>query len=265
MNLERRGSGSPVVLVHGVGSRLQVWAPVVDALSARHEVIAVDLPGFGASPLEAGVEPSVRGYARYLASAFADLGIAAPHVVGNSMGGGIALELGRAGVAARVTAFSPVGFWTPVERRWCQGVLRAAAAVCGRIRPALPRVLGTRAGRVAVTGLLVGHPTRLDPATTVADVHGVIDAPGLRPALTSFAGYDVRDPAQDWGALPDVPVTIAWGSRDHLLIHRTQSRRARAALPFAHHVTLRSAGHVPFNDDPAACAEVVLAPPSVRA
>jgi pimeloyl-ACP methyl ester carboxylesterase len=47
---EVRGTGEPLLLVHGTGSSLRVWDPLVERLAARRTVIAVDLPGFGASP-----------------------------------------------------------------------------------------------------------------------------------------------------------------------------------------------------------------------
>ncbi|HWU23168.1 MAG TPA: alpha/beta hydrolase, partial [Nocardioides sp.] len=65
-------------------------------------------------------------------------------------------------------------------------------------------------------------------------------------------------PTDDPGALPGIPVTIAWGTRDVVLLHRTQSARARAVLPFAQHVDLPHCGHLPFSDDPAACTRLVL-------
>jgi pimeloyl-ACP methyl ester carboxylesterase len=53
-------------------------------------------------------------------------------------------------------------------------------------------------------------------------------------------------------------VTIAWGTRDVVLVHRTQSARARKVFPFARHVDLPGCGHLPFSDEPAACARLVL-------
>ncbi|MFD1048194.1 alpha/beta fold hydrolase, partial [Kibdelosporangium lantanae] len=50
INYERRGSGTPLVLLHGIGHRWQAWEPVLDRLALHHDVIAVDLPGFGLSP-----------------------------------------------------------------------------------------------------------------------------------------------------------------------------------------------------------------------
>jgi len=76
-------------------------------------------------------------------------------------------------------------------------------------------------------------------------------------ARDSFASHRSTDaPA---GRLTEIPVTIAWGTRDHRLPHRTQSKRARAALPSARHISLVGCGHLPFHDDPARCADVVLA------
>lgn len=52
---ERKGAGAPLLLLHGIGHHLQAWHPVTDILAAEHDVIAVDLPGFGASePLPQG-------------------------------------------------------------------------------------------------------------------------------------------------------------------------------------------------------------------
>jgi pimeloyl-ACP methyl ester carboxylesterase len=87
---DSRGSGSPLVLLHGLGSRRAVWDPVVAALAREHRVIALDTPGFGASPA-ADVEPTVPAFAALLEAWFAEQRIERPHTVGNSMGGGIAL------------------------------------------------------------------------------------------------------------------------------------------------------------------------------
>ena len=77
-------------------------------------------------------------------------------------------------------------------------------------------------------------------------------APALQATLAAFASYIFGSPEQ----LRSTPVTIAWGNRDWLLPYHLQAPRARAMLPWAEHVTL-GAGHIPFFDDPAACAEVI--------
>ncbi|MBA3326938.1 MAG: alpha/beta fold hydrolase, partial [Solirubrobacterales bacterium] len=98
LNHTRCGRGEPLVLVHGLGSQWQVWRPVLERLAADREVVALDLPGFGGSaPLPN--EPTVAALARAVADLVAELGLDHPHVAGNSLGGAIALELARAGLA----------------------------------------------------------------------------------------------------------------------------------------------------------------------
>ncbi|MGW4632080.1 alpha/beta fold hydrolase [Nocardia sp. NPDC004415] len=252
----RRGNGPPIVLVHGLGSRWQVFAPVLDRLAADHEVIALDLPGFGDSPVEPGVRPGPRGYAEWLAGWLADLDIRDPHVVGSSMGGGIALELGRSGVARAVTAFAPVGCYGTAGLRWVQCLLtamRGAARVAG---PVLDRAVEYPAGRVALLSSMFGRPARVDPAAARTDLAGLAGAVSFAAARDDFGDYFLR-PGDDPGALPQIPVTIAWGTRDVVLTHRTQSVRARQALPFARHIDLPGCGHLPFADDPDACVRVI--------
>lgn len=257
ISFDRRGRGRPIVLVHGLGSRWQVFEPVLDELARHHETIAVDLPGFGGSASVRGVAPGPYGYAAWLTRWLAEQGIERPHVVGNSMGGGIALELGRAGVASAVTAFSPIGFWGAPGLRWTQAMLTGMRVFSTHLGPVVDRAADHRALRAPLLAGFFGHPTRVPAELLRADLAGLVDCSAFGPARDSFAGYHVR-PGDDPGALLDIPVTVAWGTRDVVLIHRTQSARARAALPFARHVDLPQCGHLPFHDDPGLCARVVL-------
>jgi pimeloyl-ACP methyl ester carboxylesterase len=253
LNYDRRGSGPPLLMIHGLGSRWQVFDPVLDELAKQRDVISVDLPGFGASAPDPAVEDSVPGYARRLAEFLRELGVERPEVCGNSMGGGIALELARLGVASRVVAFAPVGFWTALELRWCLGLLTAMRASARHLHRVVGRLVHYKAGRIALLNLFFGHPSRVTPEAAIADMAGLAGAAAFPAAARSMTRYDLRG-----GLDLDVPITVAWGSRDRVLIYRTQSARARAALPSARHETLRGCGHLPFNDDPKRCAALVL-------
>src|SRR4051812_5057883 len=104
----RTGGGEPLVLLHGLGSFRQAWDPVVPALSAVADVVAVDLPGFGASPpLSDGVEPSPAALALAVAQLLDELGLDTPHVAGNSLGGWVALELAAVRPVASLTLLAP--------------------------------------------------------------------------------------------------------------------------------------------------------------
>lgn len=135
---ERKGAGEPLLLLHGIGHHLQAWHPVTDILAAEYDVIAVDLPGFGVSePLPHGVPYDLGTVASALNALCAALGIERPHVAGNSLGGLLALEMGRVGLARSVTALSPAGFWSEGERRYAFTALRAMRAAPARC-PAPP-------------------------------------------------------------------------------------------------------------------------------
>ena len=258
---DRRGSGPPLVLIHGLGGRRQVWEPILGEVARHREVITLDLPGFGESPLwPAGTGGPVPGSVDHLAdlvAAFLDeLGLDRPEVGGSSLGGGIALELGRRGRAAAVTAFAPVGFWGPAGRRWCQTAVGAARRLSTVLDPALPHLLATRAGRTALCGAFYGHPGRLSPVDCRADARALAHARGFAAARRAFG---VRRPrvGADPGGLTAVPVTIAWGTRDAILPYHRQSARARTELPTARHVLLTGCGHLPFSDDPDGCARLL--------
>src|SRR4051794_39622459 len=96
LNHHREGSGEPLVLIHGVGSQWQVWSPLIPLLAPHRDVIALDLPGFGESPLlPGGVEPDPYALTDAVVQFLDELGLERPPVVGNSLGGLIALELAR--------------------------------------------------------------------------------------------------------------------------------------------------------------------------
>ena len=250
---DRSGAGAPLVLLHGIGHHRQGWRPVVERLDGNFDAIACDLPGFGRSPaLPDGVAPTIPAYADAFQGFFAQLGLDGPHVAGNSMGGAIGLELARRGLVASVTAFSPAGFWTPRERRFCQLSLSLVHALPEPLRPLVTAVVRTRPGRVALLAQNFGMPTRMPAADAVSALRDAWAAPAFAAALAAFDTYTFSDPDE----LRGVPVTVAWGNRDRLLLYGRQAPRARRALPWARHVTL-GAGHVPFFDDPAAVAEVI--------
>lgn len=250
MHHHRNGTGSPIVLIHGIGSRWQVWRPVLRRLEAERDVIALDLPGFGESA-PAPVPGSVPHLADRVAEFIDELGIAKPTIGGSSLGGGVALELARRGAARSVVAFSPVGFFGNAGAAWCRTVVGVARAGGVALGPALPKLFRTAAGRAALCGIFYGKPAALPPDECLADARALTAAEGFPAARRMLGGWRVSGP------IADVPVTIAWGDRDLVLPYR-QAGRARQVLPDARHVRLRGCGHLPFPDDPVTCARLLL-------
>jgi pimeloyl-ACP methyl ester carboxylesterase len=249
----RNGHGDPLVLIHGIGSRWQMWEPVIDRLVAHRDVIALDLPGFGASPMPPpGTPPGVDSLASLVAGFLAGLGVERPHVAGNSLGGLIALELARRGQVRSATAISPAGFANRPESVVARASLRVSVRLARRLERSADTLLATRPARQAALSLFFAHPARVSAAEAAASVRALAGAPWFDATLPT-----IRARAITGGEGITVPVTVAWGDRDRLLPPR-QARRAARAIPAARIVTLPSCGHVPTYDDPARVASVLL-------
>ncbi|MBO0851134.1 MAG: alpha/beta fold hydrolase [Pseudonocardia sp.] len=252
VNYERCGSGSPLVLLHGIGHRWQAWRPVLDRLAERHDVIAVDMPGFGLSPaLPPGAVYDVATSMDVLSEAFATLGLDRPHVAGNSLGGLLAVEAASRGLVASATALSPAGFWSARDRVRALATLRALRASALAPGFVTSMILDSPRLRARSLRVLYEHPERIDRLTALGDTAALRGSAAFRPTLRSGRRYA-------WaGVPPTVPLTIAWGERDRILPPR-QAQRAARLLPEAHHVMLPGCGHVPMIDDPALVATTIL-------
>ncbi|MEU0173572.1 alpha/beta fold hydrolase [Streptomyces massasporeus] len=253
LSYTRRGSGEPLLLLHGIGHHRQAWEPVIPALAAERDVIAVDLPGCGDSPaLPDGMAHDLPTMSTVLTALFGALEIDRPHVAGNSLGGLLALDLARARLVRSVTALSPAGFWNEAERRYAFTVLSTMRQIARRLPPPVVERLARPAlGRTLLTSTIYARPGRRSPEAVVAETLALANAQGFSETLRSGRTVQFTDD------IVGTPVTVAWGSRDRLLIPR-QGVRAKGVIPRARLVRLPGCGHVPMNDDPALVARVVL-------
>jgi pimeloyl-ACP methyl ester carboxylesterase len=225
----------------------------VDILATERDVIAVDLPGFGASPaLPDGLAYDLPTTNSVLGALFEALDLDRPHVAGNSLGGLLALELGREKLVRSVTALSPAGFWTEAERRYAFAVLLAMRGIAQRLpEPLVERLSRSAAGRTALTSTIYARPARRAPEAVVAETRALVGATGFAATLRAGATVQFTDD------LSGLPVTVAWGTRDRLLVRR-QGVRAKQLIPQARLIRLPGCGHCPMNDDPALVARVIL-------
>ncbi|MEU3619401.1 alpha/beta fold hydrolase [Streptomyces sp. NPDC002623] len=249
----RVGKGEPLLLLHGIGHHRQAWDPVVDILATERDVIAVDLPGFGVSPaLPDGLAYDLPTTAGVFGAFCEALELDRPHVAGNSLGGLLALELGREKLVRTVTALSPAGFWSEAERRYAFGVLLTMRQISRRMPlPLVERLASTAAGRTALTSTIYARPSRRSPEAVVAETLALAQATGFDQTLRAGATVRFTDD------LPGVPVTVGWGTRDWLLVRR-QGVRVKQIIPAARLVRLPGCGHCPMNDDPALVARLIL-------
>ncbi|MFF3615819.1 alpha/beta fold hydrolase [Streptomyces sp. NPDC002580] len=253
LSYARVGTGAPLLLLHGIGHHRQAWDPVIPILAAERDVISVDLPGFGESPaLPEGLAHDLATVVPVLGALCEALGVERPHVAGNSLGGLLALELGREKLVRSVTALSPAGFWSPVERRYAFGVLLAMRQAARRTPlPVIERLSRSAAGRTVLTSTIYARPGRRSPDAVVAETLALANAEAFTETLRAGTTVQFTDD------IPTLPVTVAWGTRDRLLVRR-QGVRAKQIIPRARLVRLPGCGHVPMNDDPALVARVIL-------
>ncbi len=128
--------------------------------------------------------------------------------------------------------------------------MRAARALA----PSADRFLRSGAARALAFGQMVAKPRRIPPHDAAESARALANAPWFDETLEALA-YPERFVG---GEHISVPVTIAWGERDRLLLPR-QARRAKRAIPSANLVVLTGCGHVPTYDDPEQVVTVLLA------
>lgn len=243
----------PLVLLHGLGGSRAVWRPVIDLLAERRDPVALDLPGFGGAPgLPGGTEPTAANLAAAIHRRCQELGVERPHVAGNSLGGWVALEMGRAGWVASVTAISPAGLW-----RRPLGPARVESQRWGRrLRPLVSLALHSRRARERMLATFAARPDRI-PAEEGRDlILGWIDAGGYDGANRAMRTH-VFEPA----GYPEIPVTLAWGELDRLVAPPRPERRPAGAR----YLVVPGVGHTPTWDDPELIARVLLEGSSVPA
>lgn len=241
------------MLVHGIGSRWQMWEPVIDRLAEHHEVIALDLPGFGASAMPPpGTPPGIASQIALVADFLAQLGLERPHVAGNSMGGLLALEMAGRGLVRSATALSPAGFASRTEMAYGRASLWLSVRLARGLAGHADTLFATAAGRKLGLSLFLAHPERLTAAEAAENTRALARAPWFDETLPALRAYHFPEDEEI-----HVPVTIAWGAKDRLLLPR-QARRAAAAIPRARVLLLEGCGHVPTWDDPEQVARVIL-------
>jgi pimeloyl-ACP methyl ester carboxylesterase len=237
----------PLVFVHGLGGLWQNWLLNIPAFMGRHRCVALDLPGFGGSELPAG-PISIQAYGRVVDALCRELGVEAPVVVGNSMGGFVAAELALA-FPTRVTRLvlvSAAGVSTEYLRRepllTLARVWTAAAAHAGARsetvlrRPRLRRLL---------LQAVVRYPERLSAALATQLGAGA-GREGFVPALEALLSYSFRE------RLPEiaVPTLIVWGRNDMLVPVGDAARFERLIGAGARKVIFEDTGHLSMLERP---------------
>jgi pimeloyl-ACP methyl ester carboxylesterase len=247
------GEGQPIVFVHGLSGSWPNWLEQLPVLAREHRVLALDLPGFGHSPMPSG-EISIPAYARLIDALLQRRGIDAAAVVGNSMGGFIGAELAisfpqRVERLVLVSAAGVSTHGTPGRIRAMAGLRRLETLIGGTAAWVAARSdAATRRPRLreATLKLVVRYPSRLPAALAAEQVRGGGTA-GFFDALGAVIDYDVRE------RLPEIacPALIVWGERDLLISVRDADVFAER-IPNSRKVIFEDTGHVAMLERPQA-------------
>lgn len=254
INVIRRGTGKPLLLLHGLGGSWRSWDTVLNSLAAQRAIIAIDLPGHGETPAEAD-SGTFAGLTRSVETFLKTEGLGGIDVVGSSMGARLALELARRGKVGATIALDPGGFWRGWERGFFKSTIGASIGLLRGIRPALPTLARNAAGRTALLAQLSARPWALDGAAVATELVGYTRTPTFDALVRDLSG----GPEQRGPAAPGAgPITIGWGRQDRLCLPR-QAARAIVAFPGARLHWFDKCGHFPMWDQPAEAIELILA------
>lgn len=254
MNCIERGTGRKLLLIHGLGGSWQSWSTILDRLAAHRTVLAIDLPGHGASAAEAnsgtflGLVGSVERYIK-------DNDLSGIDIVGSSMGARIALELARHGNVGNVIALDPGGFWRGWERTFFKLTIGMSGRLLRAVRGILPMLSRNVVTRTALLAQLSVRPWALNAQDVATELTGISTTPTFDALVDDLSGGpEQRGPA----AASTGRIVIGWGRQDRLCLPR-QAARAQAAFPSAKLHWFASSGHFPAWDVPEETVEVILA------
>ena len=245
-----------MVCLHGIADTWRTWQLVLPALERHHDVLAPTLPGHaGGPPIDGDAGAALLADA--VERAMDEAGFATAHLVGNSLGGYLALHLAARGRADTVVALAPAGGWTPGD-----GSFRASldhfATMRELVRGAAPHaeaIMATPEGRRRATR---------DTTVNFAHLPAELLAHQLRGAAACAVTTDLIDLAlhEGWpldAERIDCPVRVVWGTEDRVL--RWPGAAAgfrRDRLPHADWVVLDGVGHCPQLDVPLETAQLIL-------
>jgi pimeloyl-ACP methyl ester carboxylesterase len=248
VNVVDVGEGPVIVWVHGLGGSWQNWLEQLPVFAADHRCVALDLPGFGASPMPRE-DISIPGYGRLVGAVMDALALRSAVVVGNSMGGFIAAELAVQSPdrVEQLVLVSAAGLSSEQLRRrpliTAARLGRYSAAWVGSRSDELTR--RPRARRL-IASAVIKYPHRLPAALVAEQVRGT-GKPGFVAALDALMSYRIRDRLAEI----TVPTLIVWGTSDRLVPVRDADSFERS-IPHARKTIFEDTGHLPQLERPAA-------------
>jgi pimeloyl-ACP methyl ester carboxylesterase len=214
-NYVEMGEGPPVLFVHGLGGCWQNWLENIPYFARSRRVVALDLPGFGSSPMPPW-EISIPAYGRFLRDFCERLGIDRCSLVGNSMGGFIATEVAitEPERVDDLTLVSAAGItWARARREPAEMLARTGRAAAPLLMRFEMAAIKRPKFRRRMFGGVFYDPNALRREMLWENVVPALESPGAFDAMRTLVGYDIRDRLEEIG----VPTLIIWGRNDHVV------------------------------------------------
>jgi len=254
LNVVRRGSGKPLLLLHGLGGSWRSWNSILDALATRREAIVPDLPGFGASPPLPGA-PTFLGIADAVETYLREHELTGVDVAGSSMGARLVLELARRNVVGASVALDPGGFWEGSERTAFATSIGVSIRLIRALGPALPALTGNPVSRALLFAQFSAQPWALPASIALDELRSFAASPSFDAVLHDLVAGP-RQAGVPAGTLR-APLVIGWGRADRVCFPR-QAARVCAAFPDAQLQWFERCGHFPHWDAPAQTVRLIL-------
>jgi pimeloyl-ACP methyl ester carboxylesterase len=248
VNYVEIGEGEPLLFVHGLGGSWRNWLENLPHFGRGYRTIALDLPGFGESPMPEWTI-DVPAYGR-LISQFCDaLGVERlAALVGNSLGGFVATEA----VLNDPRRFEKLVLVDAAGLSLVNASKRQVNAIWRTLRLAVPRLAAPRRtwfarprGRRVAFGGVIHDPERMAPPLLREQIEPGLNSLGLADALASMVGYDTRERLREI----ETPTLIVWGRHDRLVPLRAAYAYQRR-IPHADLHIIDHAGHIPMLERP---------------
>jgi pimeloyl-ACP methyl ester carboxylesterase len=252
----RGGSGSPLVCVHGFTDTWRTWELVLPALERHHDVLAPTLPGHAGGPrlpdtLSDDTLPDA------IELVMDEAGFQRAHLVGNSLGGYLALQVAARGRALSVVALAPAGGWEGKGASFDRTLDHFVDMhyLLATLAPYADAIAATPEGRRRATQLITVRHEHIPPELVAHLISGVAGC----TEVVRFVEHARRSSwALDAGRI-DCPVRVVWGTEDRLLPWPSSAARYRREwLPHADWVVLDEVGHCPQLDVPLEAGELIL-------
>jgi pimeloyl-ACP methyl ester carboxylesterase len=252
----RAGTGSSLVLLHGLTSTWHVWRPVIHELARHHDVYAPTLPWHdGGRLLAPNAEPTFDLLVGQVEAQLDEVGITSAHLVGNSLGGWVALELARRNRARSVVVFSPAAAWRQqADYRRVRRLLSLGHRLQSVAAPHRHVVAHNRVLRKLLFGAAV-HDTSALSDNEVADQ--IMSAATCKWVHRFMANVGTGEPFAPLDI--SMPITVAWAQRDRILPFERYGRPLLDRLVAVRSITLPGVGHVPMSDNPRLVVQTILA------